>query len=42
MAGRPRGRGGSADRPLGPGLVLRDNEVAVPCLSALARTRRWP
>jgi [protein-PII] uridylyltransferase len=25
----PRGRGGSADRPLGPGLVLRDGEVAV-------------
>jgi [protein-PII] uridylyltransferase len=26
----PRGRGGSADKVLGPGLVLRDNEVAVP------------
>ncbi|HMK96451.1 MAG TPA: [protein-PII] uridylyltransferase, partial [Acidimicrobiales bacterium] len=26
----PRGRGGSADRALGPGLVLRDSEVAVP------------
>lgn len=26
----PRGRGGSADRALGPGLVLRDGEVAVP------------
>lgn len=31
----PRGRGGSADRPLGPGLVLRDNEVAVPAQSAV-------
>jgi [protein-PII] uridylyltransferase len=26
----PRGRGGSADRTLGPGVVLRDNEVVVP------------
>jgi [protein-PII] uridylyltransferase len=26
----PRGRSGSADRALGPGLVLRDSEVAVP------------
>jgi [protein-PII] uridylyltransferase len=26
----PRGRGGSADRTLEPGLVLRDNEVVVP------------
>jgi [protein-PII] uridylyltransferase len=26
----PRGRGGSADKPLGPGLVLRDDEVVVP------------
>lgn len=26
----PGGRRGSADRPLGPGLVLRDNEVVVP------------
>jgi [protein-PII] uridylyltransferase len=26
----PRGRGGSADKVIGPGLVLRDNEVAVP------------
>jgi [protein-PII] uridylyltransferase len=26
----PRGRGGSADKALGPGLVLRDHEVAVP------------
>ncbi len=26
----PRGRAGSADRPVGPGLVFRDNEVAIP------------
>jgi [protein-PII] uridylyltransferase len=26
----PAGRRGSADRPIGPGLVLRDNEVVVP------------
>jgi [protein-PII] uridylyltransferase len=26
----PRGRGGSADKALGPGLVLRDDEVVVP------------
>ena len=26
----PRGRGGSADRPIEPGLVLRDDEVVVP------------
>ncbi len=32
----PRGRGGSADRPLGPGLVLRDNEVAVPLATVVA------
>jgi [protein-PII] uridylyltransferase len=32
----PRGRGGSADRPLGPGLVLRDNEVAVPLAALVA------
>ncbi|HET9058798.1 MAG TPA: [protein-PII] uridylyltransferase [Acidimicrobiales bacterium] len=31
----PRGRGGSADRPLGPGLVLRDNEVVVPAQTAI-------
>jgi len=32
----PRGRAGSADRTLGPGLVLRDNEVAVPLNFVLA------
>jgi [protein-PII] uridylyltransferase len=32
----PRGRAGSADRSLGPGLVLRDNEVVVPLSTAVA------
>ena len=32
----PRGRAGSADRALGPGLVLRDNEVAVPAAASVA------
>jgi [protein-PII] uridylyltransferase len=32
----PRGRTGSADRPIGPGLVLRDSEVAVPLSSVVA------
>lgn len=32
----PRGRGGSADKVLGPGLVLRDNEVVVPLASPIA------
>ena len=32
----PRGRGGSADRPLGRGLVLRDDEVAVPLATVVA------
>ena len=36
MAGRPAGAGGSADRALGPGLVLRDNEVAVPLAAEVA------
>ncbi len=31
----PRGRGGSADRALGAGLVLRDGEVAVPAQYAV-------
>ena len=30
----PRGRTGSADRSLGPGLVLRDSEVVVPAVAA--------
>ena len=32
----PRGRVGSADRPVEPGLVLRDNELAVPLPTAVA------
>jgi [protein-PII] uridylyltransferase len=32
----PRGRAGSADRAIGPGLVLRDNEVTVPLATAVA------
>ena len=32
----PRGRGGSADRVLGEGLVLRDNEVVVPVTTNIA------
>ena len=32
----PRGRAGSADRVLGPGLVLRDGEVVVPGTAPLA------
>jgi [protein-PII] uridylyltransferase len=32
----PRGRAGSADRALGPGLVLRDGEVVVPGTAPLA------
>jgi len=32
----PRGRGGSADKVLGPGLVLRDNEVTVPLTAPVA------
>jgi [protein-PII] uridylyltransferase len=32
----PRGRGGSADRTLGPGLVLRDNEVVIPVTTSIA------
>jgi [protein-PII] uridylyltransferase len=32
----PRGRAGSADRAIGPGLVLRDNEVVVPAGTAIA------
>jgi [protein-PII] uridylyltransferase len=32
----PRGRAGSADRVLGPGLVLRDSEVAIPLATTLA------
>jgi [protein-PII] uridylyltransferase len=31
----PRGRAGSADRSLGPGLVLRDNEVTVPAATVV-------
>lgn len=34
----PSGRRGSADRPLGPGLVLRDNEVTVPAGTAVVPT----
>ena len=33
----PRGRGGSADRSIGPGLVLRDDEVAVPLTASVAQ-----
>jgi [protein-PII] uridylyltransferase len=32
----PRGRAGSADKVLGPGLVLRDNEVVVPASAQVA------
>lgn len=32
----PRGRGGSIDRPLGPGLVARDAEVAIPLTTAIS------
>ena len=32
----PRGRAGSADRAFGPGLVLRDDEVAVPLATGIA------
>jgi [protein-PII] uridylyltransferase len=32
----PGGRRGSADRPVGPGLVLRDNEVTVPMGTVVA------
>ncbi|HUB69036.1 MAG TPA: [protein-PII] uridylyltransferase [Acidimicrobiales bacterium] len=32
----PRGRAGSADRVIGPGLVVRDNEVAVPLAAPVA------
>ncbi|HXW82435.1 MAG TPA: [protein-PII] uridylyltransferase, partial [Acidimicrobiales bacterium] len=32
----PRGRGGSADRTLGPGIVLRDNEVVIPATTHIA------
>jgi [protein-PII] uridylyltransferase len=31
----PRGRGGSADTPLGPGVVLRDDEIVVPLVTAV-------
>jgi [protein-PII] uridylyltransferase len=32
----PRGRAGSADRAIGPGLVQRDNEVVIPLGTAIA------
>jgi len=32
----PRGRGGSADKSLGPGLVQRDNEIAIPLTASVA------
>ena len=35
----PRGRGGSADRALGPALVLRDSEVVVPASASIATDR---
>ena len=38
----PRGRSGSADRPFGPGLVLRDDEVAVPLATGVADDPLWP
>ncbi len=38
----PRGRAGSADRLIGPGLVLRDNEVVVPVGTDIAEDPAIP